>query len=160
MVSEVIPIIRIGESAGLIFLQLGVCGRLVGNWPRAALIAACTSRAEASMLRLKSNCMVMRQLPSELDDVISFSPAMRPNCRSRGVATADAIVSGLAPGKLAPTPIVGKSTCGSGATGSNPNATTPERKMAMVISVVATGRRTKGAEKLDPDFIAALNLRV
>jgi len=26
--------------------------------------------------------------------------------------TADAIVSGLAPGRLAPTPMVGKSTCG------------------------------------------------
>src|SRR5580700_4887522 len=117
MVSEVIPIIRIGESAGLIFLQLGVCGKLVGNWPRAALIAACTSRAEASMLRLKSNCMVIRQLPSELDEVISFKPAIRPNWRSRGVATADAIVSGLAPGSDAATEIVGKSTWGSGETG-------------------------------------------
>ena len=45
---------------------------------------------------------------------------MRPNCRSSGVATAEAIVSGLAPGSAAPTPeIVGKSTCGSGETGSN-----------------------------------------
>src|SRR5271166_274451 len=112
MVSEVSPIIRIGESAGLIFLQLGFCGRLDGNWPRAALIAACTSRAEASMFRLKSNCMVMRQLPSELDDVISFKPAMRPNWRSRGVATADAIVSGLAPGNAAETMMVGNSTSG------------------------------------------------
>ena len=44
---------------------------------------------------------------------------MRPNCRSSGVATADAIVSGLAPGRLADTEMVGKSTCGSGDTGSN-----------------------------------------
>jgi hypothetical protein len=45
--------------------------------------------------------------------------------------------------------MVGKSTCGSGATGKKPNATTPERKIAMVISDVATGRRMKGAEKLE-----------
>ncbi len=37
--------------------------------------------------------------PSVLDDVISVTPAMRPKRRSSGVATADAIVSGLAPGK-------------------------------------------------------------
>src|SRR5277367_765350 len=117
MVSEVRPIIRIGESAGLIFLQFGFCGRLLGSWPRAALMAACTSRAEASMLRLRSNCMVMEQLPSELDDVISFNPAMRPNWRSRGVATEDAMVSGLAPGSAAETMRVGNSTSGSGATG-------------------------------------------
>src|ERR1700689_3640944 len=125
MVSDVSPIIRIGESAGLIFRQLGFCGRLVGSWPRAALIAACTSRADASMLRLKSNCMVMRQLPSELDEVISFRPAMRPNWRSRGVATADAIVSGLAPGRLAFTLIVGKSTSGNGETRTTLYPTTP-----------------------------------
>ena len=41
-------------------------------------------------------------------------PAMRPNWRSSGVATEEAMVSGLAPGKLRPTEIVGKSTCGSG----------------------------------------------
>src|SRR5579863_6883482 len=117
MVSDVSPIIRIGVSEGLIFRQLGFCGRLLGNCPRAALIAACTSRADASILRLRSNCIVMEQLPSELDEVISFSPAMRPNCRSSGVATDDAIVSGLAPGNTAVTIRVGNSTSGRGATG-------------------------------------------
>ena len=29
-----------------------------------------------------------------------MTPAMRPNCRSRGVATEEAMISGLAPGKL------------------------------------------------------------
>src|SRR5712664_3925474 len=79
---------------------------------------------------------------------------MRLNWRYRGVATAEAIVSGLAPGRPAPTPIVGKSTCGSGATGRKRNATAPERKMAKVISEVATGRRMKGAEKLEEKFTA------
>jgi hypothetical protein len=62
------------------------------------------------------------------------------------------MVSGLAPGSAAPTPMVGKSTCGSGATGKNRNATAPDRKIAMVMSDVATGRRIKGAEKLEEKF--------
>jgi hypothetical protein len=48
--------------------------------------------------------------------------------------------------------MVGKSTCGSGATGKNRNATAPDRKIAMVMSDVATGRRIKGAEKLEEKF--------
>jgi hypothetical protein len=43
---------------------------------------------------------------------------MRLRDRSSGVATADAIVSGLAPGSEALTEMVGNSTCGSGDTGS------------------------------------------
>ena len=54
---------------------------------------------------------------SALDEVISFTPAMWPSCRSSGAATDDAMISGLAPGSEAPTLMVGKSTCGRGATG-------------------------------------------
>src|SRR6267378_2402137 len=75
--------------------------------------------------------------PRPLEEVIWVTPAMRPNWRSRGVATAEAMVSGLAPGRPAPTEMVGKSTCGSGATGKNRKATTPDRRMAKVISDVA-----------------------
>ena len=39
-----------------------------------------------------------------------MTPAIRPNWRSSGVATEEAMVSGLAPGKLARTKMVGKST--------------------------------------------------
>jgi hypothetical protein len=81
-------------------------------------MAACTSRAAASMSRLISNCSMTEAEPSELDEVIWLTPAMRPNWRSSGVATEEAMVSGLAPGRLAPTPITGKSTLGSEATGS------------------------------------------
>ena len=56
--------------------------------------------------------MVMLVLPSWLREVICVMPAMRPNMRSSGVATAEAIVSGLAPGRLANTVIVGYSTSG------------------------------------------------
>ena len=43
---------------------------------------------------------------------------MWPSWRSSGAATAEAMISGLAPGKAAITVMVGKSTCGSGETGS------------------------------------------
>src|SRR5260370_3346710 len=104
------------------------------------------------MERLRSRWRVMRGGPSPLEEVICVTRAMRLNWRSRGVATAEAMVSGLAQGRPAPTPMVGKSTRGSGATGKKRNATTPERKIAMVISDVATGRRMKGAEKLLEKF--------
>src|ERR1700716_4266827 len=104
------------------------------------------------MSRLISNCRVMPVEQRPLEEVIWVTPAMRPNWRSRGVATAEAMVSGLAPGSPAPTEMVGKSTCGSGATGKNLKATTPDKKIAMVTRDVATGRRIKGAEKLDEKF--------
>ena len=92
------------------------------------------------MSRLRSNWIVTDVLPSELADVISVTPAMWPNWRSSGVATDDAMISALAPGKLALTEIVGKSTCGNGATGSTLNAMTPAITTPAVSSVVATGR--------------------
>jgi hypothetical protein len=64
------------------------------------------------------------------------------------VATDDAMVSGLAPGNDADTEMVGKSTCGSGDTGNNRNATTPASAIAVVSSVVAMGRRMNGSEML------------
>ncbi|MND09363.1 hypothetical protein D3C83_326250 [compost metagenome] len=57
-------------------------------------------------------------VPSALVEFIESRPAMVENCFSSGVATADAMVSGLAPGNVAVTWIVGKSTFGSAATGS------------------------------------------
>ena len=63
--------------------------------------------------------MVMEAIPSALVDVIESMPAMVVNWRSRGVATADAIVSGVAPGSDAVTWMVGKSTLGRSLTGSS-----------------------------------------
>src|SRR3954454_23367741 len=137
---------RIGASAGLILRYDGLLGRFAGRWPRAALIEACTSRAAASMLRFRSNCKVIDVEPSWLDDVISVMPAIRENWRSSGVATADAIVSGLAPGRPAFTEMVGNSTSGSGATGNKRNAIAPTISSATDSRVVATGRRMNGAE--------------
>ena len=50
------------------------------------------------------------------------------------------MVSGLAPGKVAETLIVGNSLAGARATGRNRNATRPTSVTPMVSSVVATGR--------------------
>ena len=61
---------------------------------------------------------MIRVVPTVLCEVISVTSAMMPRWRSSGVATVVAIVSGLAPGIVAVTEMVGKSTCGSGATGS------------------------------------------
>ncbi len=80
-------------------------------------MAACTSRAAALMSRFRSNCSVTCAAPTELLEVISVTPAMRVNCFSRGVATEAAITSGLAPGRLAVTVMVGKSTSGKAETG-------------------------------------------
>ena len=101
---------KMGESAGFTFRYDGFLGRLDGKVPRAALMAACTSRAAASMSRSRVNCRVMLVDPRELDEVISLTAAIRPNWRSSGVATDEAIVAGLAPGKLALTEMVGNST--------------------------------------------------
>src|SRR5439155_1573429 len=125
---------------------MGLLGRFEGNWPRAALMAACTSRAAASMLRLRSNCRTMFVEPSWLVEVISVTPAMRPNWRSSGVATADAMVSGLAPGRPAWTWMVGNSTWGRGATGRKRKASTPAIATARVSSDVVTGRLMKVEE--------------
>ena len=63
--------------------------------------------------------MVMDVDPVEDEDVIWLTPAMRENWRSSGVATAEAMVLGSAPGSDAPTLMTGYSTCGSDDTGSS-----------------------------------------
>ncbi len=92
------PSARIGLSLGLPFFHVGMLGMSAGRRPAAALIAACTSCAATSMFFVSSNCIVIDVAPSELLDVISRVPGTPLSCTSSGVATADAIVSGLAPG--------------------------------------------------------------
>ena len=109
--------IMIGASAGFTLRYVGGDGMALGSEPCAALIAACTSAAAASMLRLRSNCSVICVVPITLLEVIWLTALIWANCCSSGSATVAAIVSGLAPGKLAVTVMVGKSTVGSGACG-------------------------------------------
>ena len=91
---------------------------LGGSLRSAAAMADCTSCAAASMLRSRANCRVMVVEPWALVEVIESRPAMVENWPSSGVATAAAMVSGEAPGRLALTEMVGKSTAGSSETGS------------------------------------------
>src|SRR6266568_8393208 len=101
----------IGWSAGFTFWYEG--GTMpVGSWRSVLEIAAWMSWAAASMFRSRVNCSVMVVPPRLDEEVIWSTPAMVENCFSSGVATADAMVSGLAPGRLAFTWIVGKSTLG------------------------------------------------
>ncbi len=92
--------------------------------------------------------MTMVVEPSELVDVICVMPAIWPNCCSSGAATEVAMVSALAPAQVVVIWMVGKSTCGSGATGRNGNDTMPTKASAAINSVVATGRRMNGSEML------------
>ena len=85
-------------------------------------------------------------VPNWLTEVIWLMPAIRPNCRSSGVATDEAIVSGLAPGNEAPTEMTGNSTCGKGATGRKLNASVPAMSRAAASNDVPMGRFIKGAE--------------
>src|SRR5579871_130963 len=135
-----------GLSAGFTLRYVGLFGRFAGKLPRAALIAAKTSRAAASILRFRSNCSVMPVDPSELVEDISVTAAMCENWRSSGVAIDDAVISGLAPGSPAFTEMVGKSTCGSGDTGNKRYATAPAKMIATTSSVVAVGRRMNGSD--------------
>ena len=107
----------IGVAAGLDLRNVGRDGRSAGRSVCAALMAACTSRAAPSILRLRSNCTEMRVEPSELREVSSVTPGISPRRRSSGAATVAAMVSGSAPGRLAVTLMVGKSTVGMLATG-------------------------------------------
>ena len=93
-------------------------GSVAGSCPRAALIAAWTSRAAPLMSRSRPNCRLIRTVPTALFEVISVTSAIWPRWRSSGVATVVATTAGLAPGSCAVTEITGKSTLGSGATGS------------------------------------------
>ena len=70
-------------------------------------------------------------------------PAMVENCFSSGVATAEAMVSGLAPGRLAVIWMVGKSMLGRSLTGRSRYAMRPKTRMAAISRVVITGRLMK-----------------
>ena len=78
---------------------------------------------------------------------MEVTPAIVANCFSSGSATADAIVSGLAPGRPALTWMVGKSTFGRSLTGNWRYAITPNTAMPSMISVVVTGRSMNSFER-------------
>src|SRR5665213_4246959 len=84
--------------------------------------------------------------PWVLEEVIELMPAIVENWLSSGVATADAMVSGSAPGRLADTEMVGKSTFGNSLTGSVAYPKAPKISSAAISSVVMTGLWINGSE--------------
>ncbi|MEY9685134.1 hypothetical protein ABIF13_005908 [Bradyrhizobium elkanii] len=154
--SEVSAIRSTGTSAGLTFRKIGGDGMVFGNCPAAALIAAWTSCAAASVVRFSANCRVIAVLPKPLDEVMAVRPAICPNWRSNGVATDEPMVCGSAPGNCAVTWIVGVSTDGRAETGNRTKATKPISVMPIARKAVATGLRMKPWEML---MAAYLRLR-
>ncbi len=107
MVGEVRNRLMMGESPGLTLRKEGGVGMPGGSSGMASAIAVSTSTVAPSMSRLRSNCRVIEVEPWPLLEIIESRPAMVVNWRSSGVATAEAMVSGLAPGRPALTVIVG-----------------------------------------------------
>ncbi len=143
---------RIGWSAGLTFWYEGGAGMFCGSCRWTALIAACTSWAAASRLRLRLNWSVICVAPLPLVEVIVSMPAIVANCFSSGVATAEAIVSGFAPGREAVTRMIGKSTFGRSLTGSSRKPMMPKSRIAAISSVVVTGRRMENSGRFIRPF--------
>src|SRR5436309_6316974 len=139
-----------GWSAGFTFWYTGGVGIWGGKSGAALAMADCTSWAAASIERSSENWIVIAVRPWALDDVIESMPAIVVNCFSRGVATAAAIVSGLAPGSAAETWIVGKSTFGRSLTGRSRNPMIPKSRIAAIRRVVRTGRRMKSSGLMKP----------
>src|SRR6266550_1063778 len=137
-----------GKSAGFTLRKLGGIVISIGSRRCAIVSAVWTSSAAASMLRLRSNWIVITLVPcDELDDIDEI-PAMVDSWRSMMPATEAAMVSALAPGKVAVTAMVGKSTLGSAETGNRRKPNTPNAMIDAVISVVITGRRMQSSESV------------
>ena len=131
---------------GLALRNTGTLGSPAGRSVAAAFNAAWTSRAAPSTLRLKSNSAMMTELPSELTEVSSVSPAISPTWRSIGAATVEPMISGLAPVYCALMKTAGKSIVGRALTGSLKYATAPTRNTPTASRIVPIGRRMKRAE--------------
>src|SRR3954465_12334084 len=136
------------KSDGLTLRKLGGIVISIGNRRCAVVSAVCTSSAAASMLRLRSNWMTIDVVPCDEVEDIDEMPAIVESWRSIGPATEAAIVSALAPGSVAVTAMVGKSTFGSAETGRSRKPKMPNAIIVAVMSVVITGRRMQSSERV------------
>src|SRR6202165_4526745 len=146
-VSDLSEMNSTANSDGLTFRKVG--GMIISTGSRrcAMVSAVCTSSAAASMLRLRSNWMTIAVVPCDEVEDIDEMPAMVESWRSIGPATDAAMVSALAPGRVAVTAMVGKSTLGRAETGSSRKPNTPKAMIEAVKSVVMTGRRIQSSER-------------
>src|SRR6201990_3615554 len=92
--------------------------------------------------------MTVAVVPCEEGEDIAERRALVESGRPIGPATEAAMVSALAPGRVAVTAMVGKSTLGSAETGNSRNPNTPNAMIDAVISVVMTGRRIQSSERV------------
>ena len=92
---------KIGDAEGSFLRKLGGLGIARGSRRWTPEIAAWTSWAAASMLRSSLNCSEIPVKPWPEDDVMESTPGTVEKALSSGVATAEAMVSGSAPGRLA-----------------------------------------------------------
>src|SRR3982075_2437833 len=139
---------RTAKSDGLTFRKLGGIVISIGRRRCPLVMAGCTAAAAASILGLRSNWMTIAVVPCDEAEDFDEMPAIVESWRSIGPATDAAIVSALAPGKVAVTAMVGKSTLGSAETGSRRKPNTPNAMIEAVISVVMTGRRMHSSESV------------
>src|SRR5512144_1977254 len=107
-VSELNEMNSTANSDGLTLRKLGGIVISTGRRRCAMVSAVCTSSAAASILRLRSNWMTIEVVPCDEVEDIDEMPAMVDSCRSIGPATEAAMVSALAPGRVAVTAMVGK----------------------------------------------------
>ena len=97
-----------GEPSGLSLTVVAAARVISASMSdRTAAMADCTSWAAASTSRSSENWSVICVEPSVLVDVMLSMPAIAENAFSSWAATVAAIVSGLAPDRLALTFIVG-----------------------------------------------------
>ena len=92
--------------------------------------------------------MTIAVVPCDEVEDIDEMPAMVESWRSIGPATDAAMVSALAPGKVAVTAMVGKSTLGRAETGSSRKPNMPNAMIEAVMSVVMTGRRMHSSDSV------------
>src|SRR5579872_3606045 len=84
---------RTGKSPGLTLRKLGGVVISIGNRRCAMVSAVCTSSAAASMLRLRSNWIVIVLEPCDEIEDIEAMPGTVESWRSMIPATEDAMVS-------------------------------------------------------------------
>jgi len=105
---------------------------------------------------------VMVLVPCDEFDDIEEMPATVESWRSMTPATEAAMVSALAPGRVAVTAMVGKSTRGSAETGNRRKPKMPNAIIDAVISVVMTGRRMQSSDSVigyAPAFLVRASTR-
>ena len=82
-------------------------GKSLGNKLAPALMAACTCCSAMSRVRSSEKRRVIMDAPPALMELIWSRPGIWPSCRSKGAVMDEVTTSGLAPGYMVVTWMVG-----------------------------------------------------